>query len=173
MNSRDFKYWLQGYFELGGQGLDTVQKKMVREHLALVEEEYDPFISWLTGFLDATAGTVITPDMACDIKARLQMEFEKQTHDLEALRKAIEEEIGAKVDEVVKGPPIRPWEPTPLEPGADPEYDKFKGPYKVWCSDQTVEQQIRKAREEGIVRKYGPDHIQFPSKPIDQIRGSC
>lgn len=45
MTSRDFCYWLQGYFELtNGQGvLSPQQTEMVRRHLALVfKHEIDP-----------------------------------------------------------------------------------------------------------------------------------
>lgn len=38
MTARDFVYWLQGYFELGGgaDGLSRDQVKMVKDHLGLV-----------------------------------------------------------------------------------------------------------------------------------------
>jgi hypothetical protein len=45
MTSRDFCYWLQGYFELSpsGAALTTEQTDMVRRHLALVfKHEIDP-----------------------------------------------------------------------------------------------------------------------------------
>lgn len=45
MTSRDFCYWLQGYFEIGGGGgeLNQAQVGMVRKHLALVfKHEIDP-----------------------------------------------------------------------------------------------------------------------------------
>ena len=44
MTSRDFCYWLQGFFELGNdQGLSPTQAKMVQDHLAMVfKHEIDP-----------------------------------------------------------------------------------------------------------------------------------
>jgi hypothetical protein len=46
MTSRDFCYWLQGYFELRngkGSGWSTEQAAMVEKHLALVfKHEIDP-----------------------------------------------------------------------------------------------------------------------------------
>ena len=45
MTSRDFAYWLQGFFEIGGniESLDKKQTEMVKKHLALVFfHEIDP-----------------------------------------------------------------------------------------------------------------------------------
>lgn len=46
MTSRDFVYWLQGYFEIGGVTNDTLspeQVNVIRQHLALVfVHEIDP-----------------------------------------------------------------------------------------------------------------------------------
>jgi len=45
MTSRDFVYWLQGFFELTGAttGLDANQTNTIRSHLALVfKHEIDP-----------------------------------------------------------------------------------------------------------------------------------
>lgn len=46
MTSRDFCYWLQGYFEVGGNlqgGLSATQAEMVRKHLNMVFlHEIDP-----------------------------------------------------------------------------------------------------------------------------------
>jgi hypothetical protein len=50
VNSRDFCYWLQGFFEIGQSyspqkqlSLDSVQTDMIRKHLALVfKHEIDP-----------------------------------------------------------------------------------------------------------------------------------
>jgi hypothetical protein len=48
MKSRDFCYWLQGYFEIHGQTweaptLDTKQVETIQKHLALVfKHEIDP-----------------------------------------------------------------------------------------------------------------------------------
>lgn len=50
MTSRDFCYWLQGYFELNeelqdGRGMGAGQTEMVKRHLALVfKHEIDPSI---------------------------------------------------------------------------------------------------------------------------------
>ena len=59
MTSRDFCYWLQGYFELNeelndGRGLGAAQTEMVKRHLAMVfKHEIDPSIPDLTGELQA------------------------------------------------------------------------------------------------------------------------
>ncbi len=45
MNSRDFIYWLQGFFEITGEDveLSVEQSAMIRKHLALVfKHEIDP-----------------------------------------------------------------------------------------------------------------------------------
>jgi hypothetical protein len=46
MNSRDFAYWLQGYFELNGVGIITKhQAQIIQNHLNLVfKHEIDPSI---------------------------------------------------------------------------------------------------------------------------------
>lgn len=45
MKSRDFAFWLQGFFELGGgdTGLSATQVAVIRQHLGLVFE-HDPEI---------------------------------------------------------------------------------------------------------------------------------
>lgn len=43
MTSRDFCFWLQGYFELAGEtGLDSVQVSTIRRNLALALKGDDP-----------------------------------------------------------------------------------------------------------------------------------
>jgi len=44
MNSRDFCFWLQGYFEISGKSdMSSEQVDMVKRHLALVfKHEIDP-----------------------------------------------------------------------------------------------------------------------------------
>jgi hypothetical protein len=71
MISRDFVYWLQGFFEISeatgdvdAVTLTAAQADMVRKHLSLVVE-YEtnptlPFVQWLIGFMDAAK----TPDKA-------------------------------------------------------------------------------------------------------------
>lgn len=60
MTSKDFCYWLQGYFEINGAGKPTAamtpeQTDMVKRHLALVfKHEIDPSIPDPTGVLQAT-----------------------------------------------------------------------------------------------------------------------
>lgn len=46
MTSRDFCYWLQGYFEVSQcETLDTTKVQMIKRHLALVfKHEIDPSI---------------------------------------------------------------------------------------------------------------------------------
>lgn len=46
MTSRDFCFWLQGYFEIGDSSeLDVAQVNMIKRHLALVfKHEIDPSI---------------------------------------------------------------------------------------------------------------------------------
>lgn len=56
MTSRDFAYWLQGFFEIGQPGPMTAdQVDLVKRHLALVfKHEIDPSIPDPTGDLQAT-----------------------------------------------------------------------------------------------------------------------
>ena len=45
MNEREFCYWLQGFFELGGQDvvdLSAEQVQIVKDHLALVFKKVTP-----------------------------------------------------------------------------------------------------------------------------------
>lgn len=46
MTSRDFAYWLQGFFEISGESLETIQKpqiEQIQKHLAMVfVHEIDP-----------------------------------------------------------------------------------------------------------------------------------
>lgn len=46
MTSRDFAYWLQGFFEITGESLETIQKpqvEQIKKHLAMVfVHEIDP-----------------------------------------------------------------------------------------------------------------------------------
>lgn len=58
MKSRDFCYWLQGFFELQGsseyaaEGLTTEQVKIIKAHLGLVfKHEIDPSMPDPTGIL--------------------------------------------------------------------------------------------------------------------------
>ena len=59
MTSRDFCYWLQGYFEIteelkDGRGIGAGQAEMIRRHLSLVfKHEIDPSIPDPTGELQA------------------------------------------------------------------------------------------------------------------------
>ncbi len=59
MTSRDFCYWLQGYFELNeelkdGRGMGSSQTELVKRHLALVfKHEIDPSMPDPTGALQA------------------------------------------------------------------------------------------------------------------------
>ena len=59
MTSRDFCYWLQGYFEIteelkDGRGIGAGQTDMIRRHLALVfKHEIDPSMPDPTGELQA------------------------------------------------------------------------------------------------------------------------
>lgn len=56
MNSRDFAFWLQGFFELNQRSdepLDSEQVKMIKEHLDLVfkhdigkPKQAEPFKPW-------------------------------------------------------------------------------------------------------------------------------
>ena len=59
MTSRDFCYWLQGYFEIteelkDGRGIGAGPAEMIRRHLSLVfKHEIDPSIPDPTGELQA------------------------------------------------------------------------------------------------------------------------
>ena len=56
MTSRDFCYWLQGFFEIGHpQSLTVQETEIVKRHLALVfKHEIDPSMPDPTGELQAT-----------------------------------------------------------------------------------------------------------------------
>jgi hypothetical protein len=71
MTSRDFCYWLQGYFELAGPGatMTAEQAEMVRRHLALVfTHEIDPSMGGPAKQIELTAAhegvTLTTPEPA-------------------------------------------------------------------------------------------------------------
>lgn len=54
MTSRDFCYWLQGYFELTPAPHLTARETMISQHLAMVfKHEIDPSIPDPTGELQA------------------------------------------------------------------------------------------------------------------------
>lgn len=63
MTSRDFCYWLQGFYEIAGT--DTIsesQSKMIRRHLNLVfKHEIDPSMPDPTGELQAIHDGKILP----------------------------------------------------------------------------------------------------------------
>lgn len=73
MKSRDFCYWLQGFFEIGGPGvtLDAEQITMIKKHLNMVfVHEIDPsFPAYQQVELDDVHGKVSTVP-AGDLKMR-------------------------------------------------------------------------------------------------------
>lgn len=66
MTSRDFAFWLQGYFELAGPGaLSSVQAEAIRKHLDLVFlHEIDPAMGGKEhqDKLNKAHGTTLNPD---------------------------------------------------------------------------------------------------------------
>lgn len=71
MTSRDFCYWLQGYFEINGAepiddgGLSQPQVGMIKRHLALVfKHEIDPSIPDPTGELQSIHDGPLKPTLA-------------------------------------------------------------------------------------------------------------
>lgn len=73
MNSRDFIYWLQGYFEIGNiEELDKTQVQIIKRHLALVfKHEIDPSYSGnqteLQNIHDGTCGLTPVPPRPIDL----------------------------------------------------------------------------------------------------------
>ena len=105
MNSQEFCYWLQGFFELSeGKKLTPKQVKIIKDHLALVF-------------------TKITPDRTLTVKSE---------PSLEDIMKLILE--GRKLSEQSPGivQPINPW-PAPY-PGVIPGISPMMPPYIVTCS---------------------------------------
>ena len=82
MKSRDFVYWLQGYFELSDVDeleADTVMS--IRNHINMVFE-YEktiefPFAYWMKGVLDTHKGS-FDYDLTRQIKDKLHDVFEHQ-----------------------------------------------------------------------------------------------
>lgn len=79
MNNQNFRYWLQGYFELrigGTAELDDAQVKVIREHLYLVRqtEQLSGFTAWLEGLLDANVP--VTKELGKLISSRLLESFQ-------------------------------------------------------------------------------------------------
>jgi hypothetical protein len=55
MNEREFCYWLQGLFEIGGaRSLDEQQTQIVKDHLALIFHKTTPHVSLADGSLFKT-----------------------------------------------------------------------------------------------------------------------
>lgn len=61
MDSSSFCYWLQGYFELGGENLSPQQVQVIKDHLALVFNKVTPSYD-LSGINLAVDGYVASPD---------------------------------------------------------------------------------------------------------------
>jgi hypothetical protein len=59
MTQRDFCYWFQGFFEIGGVPADFTdgQRVILRKHLDLVEatEPSAPLMGWMRGAFDSMA----------------------------------------------------------------------------------------------------------------------
>lgn len=74
----NFRYWLQGYFEIGEQDrLSPRQIEIIQKHLALVKEmgDYEDFEFWLDKNL-----TEVSPEV---IRKRLELTFERVTDKLD------------------------------------------------------------------------------------------
>ncbi len=81
MKSRDFCYWLQGYFELSAPcnslatDLSVEQSGIVRQHLnmVLIHEgpQANPFCHWLHGFFQGIVGQRASEEQVALIQRRL------------------------------------------------------------------------------------------------------
>jgi len=78
MTAKEFCYWLQGYFELGGMNhainsMDIATVSTIKRHLALVAEvdkdHANSFVYWLGARLDAvdTSRPYINGDDSCAV----------------------------------------------------------------------------------------------------------
>ncbi len=82
MTSRDFLYWLNGFFELTdleGIALDQRKIQIITNHLNLVYK-YEkkptlPFVIWLKGFLVVSGQTVTSVDQTDRIRLELAANF--------------------------------------------------------------------------------------------------
>lgn len=83
MNSIEFKYWLQGFFEISGEVIvPKEQTSKIYQKLQTVEK--DSFCYWLEGFLDS-CGEFIPASNVAVLKAKLALNFLKLTPDREQL----------------------------------------------------------------------------------------
>lgn len=76
MTSRDFTFWLQGFFEILGETpqWNAAQIKMIKDHIGYVSMK-SSFMQWLAGVLDAQLGNLTQDGVTAMIKERLQPEF--------------------------------------------------------------------------------------------------
>ena len=83
MTSENFKFWLNGYTELGGVcTLGEPQVKMIKEHMESISDKDDNFINYLSGFFDSVGSDKLSQDQCDSIFLRLGSEFVKVTPDL-------------------------------------------------------------------------------------------
>jgi hypothetical protein len=98
MNTRDFKFWLHGFFEIGSQKKFTKnQIDIIRDHIAIVEQP-DDFIIWLKGAIDVS---IIFKKQTSErfyenVGQMLDVFFEKKTPDRK--EQLAPEDIPAKDD---------------------------------------------------------------------------
>lgn len=144
MNSTNFKYWLQGYFEIGGTSLYRNQIQVIEDHMKIVQGP-DQFIGWLGGYFDATRHQEsLSPTECTPIKEKLQGEFNKvtptvQEFDWETIKREIQKE-----------PPVVPyidrpgdWSPNPYRVTCEGDCGTTHGdvgvPRSYCCSDQGIQ----------------------------------
>lgn len=63
MDSSAFCYWLQGYFELGGENLSPQQVQIIKDHLALVFNKVTP--SYYLATENVSQPQRFMPDLIC------------------------------------------------------------------------------------------------------------
>ena len=86
MNNKEFCYWLQGYFELGGlKELTNKQLEIIQAHLNLVRKvdgRLDEFTGWLEGTLETWQHfkSDLPAEIADKIITRLANKFQ---HDID------------------------------------------------------------------------------------------
>lgn len=76
MTAANFKYWLQGWFEIGGASLTKKRLKVVQAHLDIVEEG-DDFTEYLQTLLNTFGGERLS-SLEAIIQKKLNDQFEHE-----------------------------------------------------------------------------------------------
>lgn len=81
MTSENFKYWLNGYFEISNTyELNKDQYVMIKNHLKIIKDS-DNFIHYLNGIFDSNGDKELSLEQCKLIFDKLNKEFKKITPD--------------------------------------------------------------------------------------------